>query len=216
MTMKAKTMRTNRNTIVRALAIISAAYPGKIILSQVDAHGREVSNGTTELWLDILGDLEDVCVIEAVRDIVSAPGQWPPSVGDIRHRASELALGLLAPPSPVMAWERVTELLRGEPVQLSDDEKRALKFVGGASAVKYTDRQETVRAQFLRAYEEFYQRRIMETRAQVSTQALADSNRPALPAPVRVNAPPRDETGRPATQQQVREFLKGLHWGKGF
>ena len=199
-------MKTNRGTIAKVLAMMSAAYPGKV----------EITQEIALLWLDILRDMEETSVIEAVRDLISAPGQFPPSVGDVRHRATELSMGLLAPPSAIEAWERVTGYAMGEVIHLSEDEARALKFVGGTWAVTHTSNPETVRSQFMRAYDEYTRRRILETRAHCSTRALVESNRPALPdLPDRKTE--RLTEHRTATPEQVREFLKGYRcYGEEF
>jgi hypothetical protein len=123
----------------------------------------------------------------------------------------ELSLGLLAPPSAVVAWERVIEYVGEEPVQLSDDEKRALNFVGGVWELKHSQNITTVRSQFMRAYDEFSRRRIMEERSHQSTRLLAESNRPALPElPARRDDTPMRLRFKPVTLSMIKEARERL------
>jgi hypothetical protein len=92
-------------------------------------------------------------------------------------------MGILATPSAVEAWERVMEIIRGEDIGLHDEEKRAVKFVGGMSAIRHSERPDILRSQFMKAYQEYITKKIIHGRSHASTKALADGNTPKLPPP---------------------------------
>ena len=168
--------------------------PGKDPLSEVAKTARDDSQigplqeSLAAFWLDQLQDLDETCLIAATRDLCGSPGQWSPSVGDIRQRAVELSMGHLAPPPPGEAWERVVEWTKGEPIQLSDDEKTALKRCGGKWELQHSGNAQTTRAHFLKFYDELLKKRVMTKRAHPHTKQVAESNTPALP-PAKPRAP---------------------------
>lgn len=165
---------TDRTTIIRIHALFMTSW------GQNRFHtGKE----QVDLWVELLQDIDDKSLMEASKDLTSSPGQWPPTIGELRHRATEISMGLLATPSAVEAWERVLDLIKGEAIQLHDDEKRALKFVGGTWAVKNSERPDVLRSQFLKAYNEYITKKIIQGRSHASTKALAENNAPQLPPP---------------------------------
>ena len=189
-----------KSTIIEALGLMDLGFPGRLPGNKEQM---------IEAWTMFLNGMDDRAIIEATKDLCSQPREHPPSVGQVRHRAAELSLGILAPPSGVEAWERVVRRSRGESVDLHEDENRALEFVGGTCAVKHSEQPEIIRAQFLKAYREFSQRRIIESRSHQSTKDLADMNAPALP-PHQEKEEREEEHGPPATAEEIRELLKGI------
>ena len=164
-------MRPKESTIIEILGRLKAGHPGRV----------ESTDEVIRLWHEMLEGLDDRILLEATKDLLSSPREHPPNVGQVRHRAAELSLGHLAPPSPFEAWERVQRHMRGEQIEFSDDEKRALSFIGGISTAKYSEHIATDRAHFLKAYEAFSSKRITETRAHDSTHFIAEENAPSPP-----------------------------------
>jgi hypothetical protein len=180
--------------------MIAAAFPGRLT-------GEKESLLNT--WAMFLDGMDSSAVVEAAKDLCSSNREFPPSVGQVRHRAAELSLGILAPPSGVEAWERAVRRSRGDVVDLQEDEIRALEFIGGTWAVKHSERPEIIRSQFLKAYAEFCQTRIIENRSHESTKALANMNAPALPPHHDDEDGGNEEHGPPATPEEIRELLGG-------
>lgn len=219
-------MKTTRATIAEVLAMLSYRCPGRDPLSEVSKgldDEKKDANGDTKadqarrplylFWFDQLHDLDANTLLAATRDLCGAPGQWAPSVGDIRQRAVELSLGHLAPPSVGEAWGRVVEWAKGEPIQLTDAEKAAAKRAGGTWELKHSENVTTTRAHFIRFYEEEIRKLVMTRRAHLETRELADHNRPALPD-MRINHPRLNQWGRveeyeptPPTPDELKKIL---------
>lgn len=205
---------TTKETINQVLAMLAFRCPGRDPLSEIaKANPRSPENAQESLslfWFDELKDLDADCLIHATRDLCGAPGQWSPSVGDIRQRAVELSLGHLAPPSPGDAWERVCDWAKGEPIQLSEDEKAAVKRTGGKWELKHGENVTTTRAHFLRFYDELVKKRVMTKRAHPETKAIANLNAPALPAaPAGRLTIPEHRASDPETVSSLLDGLKG-------
>ena len=163
-----------KSTIIEALGLMDLGFPGRL-------PGNKEK--MIEAWTMFLDGMDDKAIVEATKDLCSQPREYPPSVGQVRHRAAELSMGMLAPPSAVEAWENVTNLSRGKSVTLQEEEKRALDFVGGTWAVKNSEKPEIMRSQFMKAYQEYIEKKIVRGRSHQSTKALAEGNAPKLPAP---------------------------------
>lgn len=201
-----------RTAVIEALGLIEGAFPGRLPAD----HQRTITT-----WIMFLEGMEPVGIVEATKDICSSPREYPPSVGQVRHRAAELSLGHLAPPSPFEAWERVQRRVMGDDVTFSDEEKRALDVIGGIRTAQHSQNIGTDRAHFFQAYRAIVERKLTEVRAHNTTKQLAENNAPpppALPpAPVRVNAPPYGDRLTPPPEHRtsdpktVSSILDGLN-----
>ena len=207
---------TDRRTIKQILSMLVFQCPGRDPLTEIAKSARteqeadELRNSMILFWLDQLRDLDADTLISATRDVCGAPGQWSPSVGDIRQRTVELAMGHLAPPKAGRAWKRVCDWAHGESVQLTDTEKAAVEAVGKKWELKHGENMTATRAHFFRIYDEIVQELVMTRRAHAETKQLAENNRPASQAlPARTAN--RDDNSTPATKEEVKGFLSGLN-----
>jgi hypothetical protein len=196
--------------------MLAFGYPGRDPLTVIaqsagsKTEADDLRESTVLFWLEELKDLDANTLIQATKDLCGAPGKWPPSTGDIRHRAVELDLGYLAPPKPGDAWQNVCDWAKGEPVQLTDDEKAAADRAGGIRELKFGENVAVTRAHFLRFYDELVKKRVMTRRAHPETRQLAEHNRPAPPKLPERTANLKDDP-TPATKEQVKGFLSQLN-----
>jgi len=190
--------KVDKRSVTMVLGMVAAGYPGLV----------EVDDTMLTFWLEILRGLEEPVVIEATKDLCSAPGKYPPSAGDVRHRATELSMGLETPPSACEAWMHVLELLRGKDILLSEDEEKSLTVIGGISSVRRSSNIGYDRTHFFRAYDEFTKQRIMESRSHNSTRVIAALNAPVVPALPELTAPPPDP--EPETEAVRDASIRGM------
>lgn len=175
-----------------------AAYQGRV----------ETSDQISETWFLLLRDLDEVSVFNATLDILSESREWPPTPGQIRDRAIDIARGELVSISPTEAWERVCASAQGDSVQLNQKERRALKVCGGTWEIKNSQRIGATRAVFMQHYEALCrsEKRIAATVPEVALAAKLDAT--ALPQPKSEPrlAPTPTKQGTPA---QVSAILDG-------
>jgi len=210
---------TDRSTITKILTMLLFRCPGRDPVSEISKTSRnelesdELRNSMILFWLDQLGDLEEDILLAAVRDLCGTPGQWSPSVGDIRQRAVELSLGQLAPPSGGEAWARACDWAVGLEVELTDIERHVIKLLGGSWELKSALNPTSIRRDFLRFYDEAIKKMIATKRAHPETKKISDGKAPEL-KPCRLNDRViEDEThGVPATKEQVKEILQRLNF----
>jgi hypothetical protein len=210
---------TDRSTITKILTMLLFRCPGRDPVSEIsktamnEHESNELRNSMILFWLDQLGDLEEDILLAAVRDLCGAPGQWSPSVGDIRQRAVELSLGQLAPPSGGEAWERACDWAGGSEVELTDLERCVIKRLGGSWELKHSLNPTSTRRDFLRFYDEAIKKMIATKRAHPETKKIAEGKAPELKL-CRVNEKVINlEThGVPATKEQVKEILQRLNF----
>ena len=210
---------TDRSTITKILTMLLFRCPGRDPVSEIsktamnEHESDELRNSMILFWLDQLGDLEEDILLAAVRDLCGAPGQWSPSVGDIRQRAVELSLGQLAPPSGGEAWGRACDWAGGSEIELTDLERCVIKRLGGSWELKHSLNPTSTRRDFLRFYDEALKEMIAIKRAHPETKKIADEKIPELKL-CRVNEKVINlEThGVPATSEQIKEILQRLNF----
>lgn len=169
-------------------------------------------NGIVNTWLDLLRDLDAECVLQATRQLASHPGQWPPTLGDIRSLAVDLSMGTFAPVSKYEAWERAIRLARGEVVATSPEERRALDTIGGTWQIKNAENLSFDRNVFMGHYEELVTKNKQIATALPAVKQVADMNTPALPPAPKPNYANEleklHEVNR-GTPEEISEILKG-------
>jgi len=190
--------------------LLSATYQGRF----------QTNDEIVTIWLDLLKDVDAECLIQATRQLASQPGQWPPTVGEVRSLAVDLSMGEYAPVSEFEAWERALRVSRGEPIVTSEEEKRALNMIGGTWQIKHSENLSFDRRAFVSHYSELIKRKKSIDGALPEVKQIANLNAPALPP--KPTAPSNDpineadyiyrmvpESGRmPAKREEVRELLK--------
>jgi hypothetical protein len=195
---------TTEEIITKILDAISLSYPGRF----------EATTEMIRIWQGILGDLEAIAVRTAVLDLVSR-SKYPPCVAEVREVAVSLSSGTLAPPTGYEAWERIQGLCDGsgriQLEDLSEDERRALKFIGGTTAVKTSKSISYDRRDFIAAYESFVAKRRIETSALPAVASLAESNAPVPQLPLSHTGPICSTSKTDlATPAQVKELLNEI------
>lgn len=80
--------------VVRSMAMLADAYPNV-----------SFSEGAVDLWRDILSDIEDECLATALKDYISSPAAFAPSVGQLRNTAFDLMEGRDESMTGAEAWE---------------------------------------------------------------------------------------------------------------
>lgn len=192
--------------------LLSATYQGRF----------QTNTEIVKIWLDLLKDVDAEYLIQATRQLASQPGQWPPTVGDVRSLAVDLSMGQYAPVSEYEAWERALRVSRGEQIVTSEEEKRALNMIGGTWQVKHSENLSFERRAFVSHYSELVRKKKSIDMALPEVKQIADLNAPALP-PSRstyesnnakekstwVDRPVPEQRGKRATREEVRELLKG-------
>jgi hypothetical protein len=131
-----------------------------------------------------LGDVDATAVLAAVQEFGNSDSQYPPSVGQIRTRAIQLAHGELHRPSGAEAWERVLNwnlktppagapswMTDGNPDYLTPNELAALKSIGGSSELSRREGR-FLRAQFIKRFEELVAKEQTERNATPAAKAL--------------------------------------------
>jgi hypothetical protein len=198
---------------------LSVAYPGKF---QTDDEKGDY--GFVNVWLDLLKDIDPKCLIQATRQLASQPGQWPPTVGEVRSLAVDLSMGEYAPVSEFEAWERALRVSIGEPIVTSEEEKRALNMIGGTWQIKHSENLSFDRRAFVSHYSELIKRKKRIDSALPEVKQIANLNAPALPPkPTAPSNAPIEESEyidrmvpeperKPATREEVRELLKGYRF----
>jgi hypothetical protein len=119
----------------RLVATLAAAYPRTPLPPE-----------TIKVYVSAISTLAADETENAIRRLIFLR-RFLPSIAEVVCAVVEARLGL---PSPVEAWRHVNE----SSVGLTDPERAAMRHVGGAYAIRTTDRPDVVRAQFLRAYEQ--------------------------------------------------------------
>lgn len=128
------------------VAVIAAAYPT-----------WPASRETVAIYVDALADLDARDVSDAIAEIIRTEERWP-AVATIRRRVAARA-GALAP-SPAQAWEEIRSISSagGSPGDVSHPAiSEAVRTIGWWDLCRSTS-PETIRAQFLRIYEDCQRR----------------------------------------------------------
>lgn len=191
-----------RVTIGKILTMISESYRGRF----------EATENTNRVWWHLLQDLDDKNIMAATYDLCGRL-KFPPCVAEVREKAVSLSEGILGPPTGYEAWERVLEFCSGnEKIKLSEDERRALKLVGGTWSVKNSKSSSFDRKDFISAYEAYVTKRRLQISALPSVAALAESNAPPVP-----ELPERTETRENTISdpKAVKSMLAGFRASHG-
>ena len=113
-----------------------------------------------------LADCPPALLGQAVRGLLRVPGEWCPSIGDVRGKVAELLLGLPSERDAArqvdarIAWARNQE---GDPPAVHALVREAVQHVGGWHSIRAADRPEVVRGQLLRFYRDARSAEIRET-----------------------------------------------------
>lgn len=105
-----------------------------------------------------LADVPLEVLAAAVRRLIRAPGEWLPSVGDVRAECAGAILGLpseqeaAAQVEARMRWAR--EGRHGDRPEVHPLVRAAIDHVGGWHNIRSADRPEVVRGQMLRYFRE--------------------------------------------------------------
>jgi hypothetical protein len=187
-------------TIAYCLQFTAESFQGKFT----------VTKNTPLVWRAALRDIPDDFGKAAVVQLCTSM-EWPPSFGQIRQMAFNLAVGRVTPPSAFEAWEAV---LQGRYDEIGSIGKRALDVIGGTHRIRTTESPSVDRAAFIRAYDDFSNRVRLEMAAIPEVKQLAEASKPAPPE--RLFPPPEDTDHAkllgftPATPETIRDAMKGL------
>ncbi len=125
------------------MGTLKAAYPNSTVRPE-----------TVAVYEQALADLDVKDVGRAVADLVKT-STWFPTISEIRGAIVE---SKMKAPLPGEAWEeasgRAYNRWAKEGNSYNPYVTKALKQIGGASTISYSDNQSVTRAQFIRAYED--------------------------------------------------------------
>lgn len=145
-----------RETIANILAMITETYQGKF---RTTVH-------TGRIWMKLLKDISDKAALASTAHLCSQPTEWPPTAGQIRHKAFDIESGSVVSRGPEDSWLMVLEYIEGKESKdsFSDLELAALKTVGSTWGVKHSESPEILRAQYIKTLDRLTRRRIEEER----------------------------------------------------
>ena len=138
----------NAERVASAIAVLRDAFPR-----------QDFPDNSVSLYSRMLGDLDGAKVAEAVVRLIRRC-TWLPSIAEIRMEVAEEECQL---PSPAEAWSLAcvpVEELASRPDELVME---SIKACGGRWNIIHADRPETIRAQFLRDYEERRRSALLES-----------------------------------------------------
>ena len=147
----------------------------KIIAYLALAIGKPLSAESTEVYYDLLGDLDPIVFLNAAKRVVlEHPWSTFPSVAELRSAAISSSQGTLTPISPAEAWELAWRAAGGIDLDISGSCERRCKNLpplvyramcayGIASLVNGKEPVMAVRAQFMKIYEQFQARSFRES-----------------------------------------------------
>ena len=139
----------NAESVAAAIAVLRDAFPR-----------QDFPDSSVSLYSRMLGDLDGTKVAEAVVRLIRR-STWLPSIAEIRL---EVAEGECQLPTAAEAWLLAcvpVEELHGVPPH--DLVMESIKACGGRWNIIHADRPETIRAQFLRDYEERRRSALLES-----------------------------------------------------
>lgn len=93
----------SKNAVIKALAMLSAAYM------------KEIPEQTIQVYITGLSDIHDVLVLGAVEEIV-VNSRYFPTIADIREACIYRALPIGRPPSKESAWLELLQVVKTEGV----------------------------------------------------------------------------------------------------
>lgn len=136
---------TDLSGLAQAVGVLRAAYPR-----------QDFPDETVALYVEMLGDLPDGEVVDAVKRLVKR-STFLPSVAEIRREVAEAALRL---PTPAEAWRMVNDAATQNLLPLEVAE--AMRDVGGRYAIRTSEQPSVIRSQFLKLYESRREQALLE------------------------------------------------------
>lgn len=159
-----------------AISILRDAYPR-----------QDFPDRSATLYGQMLADLDDQAVVEAVRRLIRRR-EFLPAISEIRREVAEMALAL---PSPLEAWEMVndqTVSVLALPVEVAD----ALKSMGGKYALRNSTEPGIFRSQFVKIYGELREHALHEEMGAVAPRGVTELPSPTMRSlPVSTSITPR-------------------------
>ncbi len=147
--------RIDKREFAKIMLVLAAAYP----------HAK-ITESTIAVYYEVLGDLPLDLLRAVVLQVISEPGQFMPTAGDLRTRAIELIEQARGIPDPEVAWGEVMDKLDiynpPGPNDFSDPLiYQALTTIGGTRAVGMAAEEmiAATRARFIEAYRALLRRR---------------------------------------------------------
>jgi hypothetical protein len=192
--------RVSPETIEMIFSRMIAAFGGERIKAPSDV--------TKETWFLLLKDIDETSVLAAAMDLLAEPREWPPTPGQVRDRAIDIARGELNPISPTEAWERVCAFARRDHVELSAKEKRSLNVAGGTWAIKNASSIESARHIFLSHYKALCQDEKRRAVTMPAIARVANLTAPALPEKRTTDVLPQSIVHR-GTPEEIKSILDG-------
>jgi hypothetical protein len=178
-------MTTTKETVAMVLAILKEVYQGRFLTTDF----------TGDIWLKMLTGIDATAVLAATEQICAEPGQFPPTPGDIRARAIQIASGETSTPTGAEAWERVCQWykdinsvsfdeygaeIKEKPkssVVMTELEKRALKFIGGTWELGNSEKPSYIRHEFITFFDTQIAKQQKERSLTPTTKALLESKK---------------------------------------
>ena len=145
-----------KETIANILTMITETYQSKFT----------TTSHTGPIWMKLLEDIPDEAALAATAHLCSQPTEWPPTAGQIRHRAFDIAAGNVVSRSSADSWLTILDYIEGKTTKdvFSDLELAALKTVGGTWSVRHSESPEILRAQYIKTLDRMTRKRVEEDR----------------------------------------------------
>lgn len=128
----------SEQTTAMAVAALRAAYPR-----------QDFPDESVRMYVRKLSDLDPV-MVEAAVDRLTGRSAWLPAISEIRLEVAEEKCPL---PTPAEAWTLATTP-PGERSELPREVRDAIAAMGGSYTITHSERPETLRAQFLKDYQQ--------------------------------------------------------------
>jgi hypothetical protein len=164
-------------TTAVAVAALRAAYPR-----------QDFPDESVRMYVRMLADLDPTLVSAAVHRLVNRSA-WLPAVSEIRLEVAEETCPL---PTAAEAWTMTVEPMPFRPVELPIEVRETIRALGGTYTIVHSERPETIRAQFLKDYQQRRDTAMLEsiggraprpqlTRAERAFGGVIEPSYPALP-----------------------------------
>lgn len=143
-----------------------------------DAYPRaEFPDRSVAAYAEMLADLDDQAVVEAVRRLILR-SPFLPAISEIRREVAEMRLAL---PSSVEAWEMVASQDGPSVLHLPDEVAEALKSMGGKYALRHSTEPGIFRSQFVKIYEGLREHALLVEMGAVGVRELPSPTMRSLP-----------------------------------
>jgi hypothetical protein len=186
-------------TTAASVAALRDAYPRQ------DFPDRSVS-----LYVRMLRDIEGGDLAAAVTRLIRR-SPFLPSIAEIRMEVAEARTQL---PTAAEAWSMVTQMpnLNERANNLPNVVRQSLDAMGGSWSIRRSERPETLRAQFMRDYEQRRHAKILAVAGASARPELVERDRVAIaatPIPETTSALPRPVWGRWLRRQSFTPYTDG-------